>query len=248
MNEGLDGHHDDLLARAHDEFTKAIALYPHLPETVFDDGRVLANLRRDDEAKAEFEKYVAMTSEGQLQRWRALQFIRKPELARANLAPEFALFTLNGQRVTLEGLTGKVVLVHFWATSCDVCVRGLPRLREIAKKFQNQPLVILSVSVDNDEAAWRAFVQKNDIPGLQYRDGFNGPVSQAFGLRVEFERNVDNPVGGAWVSSHGFKQEVPRTFTIDAEGVLQAERVSDSSLDGRLQQLISHASDQQASK
>ena len=64
MNEGLDNHNDELLARAHDEFTKAIALYPHFAETIFDDGKALANLRRDDEAKAQFEKFVAMAPEG----------------------------------------------------------------------------------------------------------------------------------------------------------------------------------------
>ena len=248
MNEGLDRHQDELLARAHDEFTKAIALYPHFAETLFDDGKALANLHRDDESKAQFEKFVAMTPEGQFERRRAQQFSRKPELARAILAPEFSLFSIDGQRVTLDGVSGKVVLVYFWATSCDVCLRGLPHLQELAKKFENQPLVILSVSVDHDEAAWRSFLKKNDVPGLQYRDGFSGPISQAFGLRVDFQRNTDNPVAGVWTSSYGLEQVVPRTFTIDGEGVLRAEKISDSSLDARLQELISRAGGQQAAK
>jgi len=247
MNEGLDRHQDDLLARAHDEFTKALALYPDLAETLFEDGKALANLRRNDESKTQFEKFVAMTPEGEFQQRRALQFIRKPELARANLAPEFGRSTVDGQRVTLDGVTGKVVLVHFWATSCDVCLRGLPHLQEIAKKFQNQPFVILSVSIDYDEGTWRSFLKKNDVPGLQYRDGLNGPISQAFGLRVEFQRNVDKPVAGVWTSSSGLKEAIPRTFTIDGE-VLQVEKISDSSLDARLQELISHVGGQQAGK
>jgi peroxiredoxin len=248
MNQGLDKHQDDLLTRAHDEFTKAIALYPHFAETLFDDGKVLADLRKDDEAKAQFEKFVAMTPEGQFERRRALQFIGKPELARANLAPEFGLFTTDGQSVTLDGLTGKAVLVYFWATSCDVCLRGLAHLQEISKKFRNQPFVILSVSVDYDEAAWRSFLKKNDVPGLQYRDGPNGMMSQAFGLRVELQSNVDHPVAGVWQSSYGLKQEIPKTFTIDGEGVLQSEKLSDSSLDARLQELVSHAGGQAAGK
>lgn len=248
MNEGLDKHQDDLFARAHDEFTKTIALHPQFAETVFDDGKTLANLRRDDEAKAQFEKFVAMTPAGKPERWRALQFIRKPELARANLAPEFALYTGDGQRISLEGLAGKVVLVQFWATKCEVCLRSLPHLREIAKKFQNQPFVMLSVSVDYDAAAYRSFREKNDVPGLQYRDGYNGPISQAFGLNVYFQSNADNPVAGVWVSSYGMKQTVPKTFTIDAEGVLQAEKMSDSSLDEKLQELISQAGEQPAGK
>ncbi len=241
MNEGLDKHKDELLARAHDEFTKAIALYPHFAETIFDDGKALANLRKDDEAKAQFEKFVAMEPEGGFQRWRAQQFIRKPELARANLAPDFGLVTVDGQHVTLHELSGKVVLVYFWAISCDVCVRSLGPLQEIAKKFQNQPFVILSVNVDDDEAAWRSFLKQNEAPGLQYRDGFNGPISQAFGLSLELQRHVENPVAGVWMSSASLKEIVPRTFTIDSEGVLQAEKISDPSLDAKLQDLVSRA-------
>ncbi len=139
------------------------------------------------------------------------------------------------------------MLVHFWATSCDVCVHSLPHLQEIAKKFQNQPFVILSVSVDKDEAAWRSFLKQNDVPGLQYRNGFNGPISQAFGLSVELQRHVENPVAGVWMNSASFKEMVPRTFTIDSEGVLQFEKISDSSLDAR-QDLVSRAGGQMAGK
>ena len=248
MNEGLDRHKDELLARAHDEFAKAIALYPHFAETIFDDGKALANLRRDDEAKPQFEKFVSMAPEGGFQRWRAQQFIRKPELARAHLAPEFGLVTVDGQRVTPEAVAGKVVLVYFWATKCDECLRGLPHLREIAKKFQNQPFVILSLNVDNSEAAWQSFLKKNDVPGLQYRDGFNGPIAQAFGVLVEFQQNVQNPIAGVWTTSASYREMVPSTFTIDSEGVLQFEKISDSSLDARLQELVNRASGQTAGK
>jgi thiol-disulfide isomerase/thioredoxin len=248
MNQGQDQHQNDLLARAHDEFTKAIALNPQFADPLFDDGQTLADLHRDDESKAQFEKFVAMTPEGKLRRWRAVKFTHKPELARANLAPEFGIFTADGERVTLEQEAGKVVLIYFWATSCDVCQRGLPHLQEIAKKFQNQPFVIMSISADYDEAAWRSFLKKNDVPGLQYRDGPNGVVSQAFGLRVEFQSNVDHPVSGVWQSSYGLKQDLPKTFTIDGEGVMQAEKLSDSSLDMRLQELITRAGGQAAGK
>lgn len=247
LNEGIDQHQNDLIARAHDEFSKAISLYPRVPDMVFEDGRALAQLHRDDEAKVEFQKFVAMVPEGQFKRQRALQFIRKPELARANLVPEFAFVTTDDRLVSAANLSGKVALVYFWATTCDTCMRVLPHLQEIAKKFQDQPFVLLSISTDYNEAAWRSFLAKNDVPGLQCRDGFNGPVAQAFGVGIYFQSRVDNPIAGTWTTSHGMKQDVPKTFTIDADGILQSEKLSDS-LDAKLQELVARAGQNEANK
>lgn len=247
VNEGSDKHQDDLIIRAHDEFSRALSLYPNFPEVLFDDGKALAQLHKDDDAKAEFQKYVAMTPEGTFKRRRALQFISKPELARANLVPEFAIITADGRHISTISLAGKVVLVYFWGSSCETCTRAFPRLREIAKKFENQPFVLLSVSVDYNPGVWRSYIEKNDVPGLQYIDGFNGQLAKAFGIAVRLESNVDNPVAGVWQSSKALKQDVPKTFTIDADGVLQADKVSES-LDARLQDLIARASQSEASK
>lgn len=246
MNEGIDQHQNDWISRAHSEFSKAISLYPGFPDVVFDDGKALAQLHNDEEAKAQFEKFIAMTPSGNFKRWRAQQFIAKPDLARANLVPEFAVLTSDGQRVTTRDLAGKVALVYFWGTTCDVCRRAFPHLREIEKKFQNPHFLLLSVSVDYDATVWRSFLQKNEVPGLQYMEGFNGPLARAFGVGVHFEGSAQHPIGpggpvaGMWITSSGMKQEIPKTFTVDADGVLEEEKMSDS-LDDRLQGLLARA-------
>lgn len=247
LNEGIDQHQNDQITRAHDELSKAISLYSRVPDMVFQDGKALAQLHRDDEAKAQFQKFIAMTPEGLFERWRAQQFIAKPDLARANLVPEFIAFTADGQRVTVRDLAGKVVLVYFWASTCDTCARAFLRLRAIAKKLQNQPFEILSVSADYQPAVWHSFLEKNDVPGLQCMEGFNGPIARAFGIGVHFHSNVDNPIAGEWVSSWGMKQDLPKTFTIDADGVLQEEKLSDS-LDAKLEELLARATPHDASK
>jgi peroxiredoxin len=246
LNEGVDKRQDDWITRAHEEFSKAISLYPTLPEVLFEDGKALAQLHKDDEAKAEFQKYAAMTPEGSFNRTRALQFISKPELARANLVPEFAIMTADGQPISTTGLIGKVVLVYFWGSSCETCTRAFPRLRELSKKFENQPFVLLSVSVDYNPAVWRSYIEKNGVPGVQYIDGFNGRMAQAFGVGVELHSSADNLVAGVWQTSKSLKQDVPKTFTIDADGVLRVEKLSDS-LDVRLQELIAQADQRKGS-
>jgi thiol-disulfide isomerase/thioredoxin len=223
FNEGLDKHKDELFSRAHDEFTKALAAFANFPDAIMADGKSLAHLKQDDTAKAQFEKYVKMKPDGDPQRQRALRYLSEPDLARARMAPAFAVTTLDGQHLSLDDLTGKVVLIDFWATWCGPCREALPHMQQIAKKFQGQPLVVLSVSLDSDEQKWKDFIAKNGMTWLHYRDGgFTGPVSNLFGVKA-----------------------IPHTFTIDADGVLQDEHIGDASIEGKLKKLIARAQELQ---
>ena len=72
---------------------------------------------------------------------------------------------------SMDSLAGKVVLIDFWALWCGPCREALPHIRKIAQKFEGQPLVVVSISLDSDEAKWKDFVAKNGMTWLQYRDG-----------------------------------------------------------------------------
>jgi thiol-disulfide isomerase/thioredoxin len=225
IDEGLAKHHkDELFARAHDEMTKALAAAHNFPGAVFGDGRALAYLKQDEAAKARFEEFVKMQPENDPDRQRALRYISQPDLARARMAPPFTVTTTDGQRLSMDDLAGKVVLLDFWATWCGPCREALPHMREIAKKFQGQPLVVLSVSLDSDEQKWKDFIVKNEMTWPQYRDGgFTGPIAKEFGIAA-----------------------IPHTFTIDADGVLQDEHIGDAAIEGKLKKLVARARELQA--
>jgi thiol-disulfide isomerase/thioredoxin len=226
MNEALSKKKDDVYARAHSELSLALAAAPNFPAALFLDGRALAHLGQDNDAKTQFQKFVKLASADDPNRQRALRFIDEPELARARMAPAFAVTTLSGQRIALDDLKGKVVLLDFWATWCEPCREALPHMREIAKKFQGQPLVIVSVSLDPDEQKWKDYVEKNEMTWLNYRDGgFTGPVSKLFGVEA-----------------------IPHTFTIDPDGILQDEHIGDASVEGKLKKLIARARDLQVAQ
>jgi thiol-disulfide isomerase/thioredoxin len=226
FDEGVDKHKEELFTHAHEEFTKALASAPNFPDAIIADGKALSHLKQDDAAKAQFEKYVKMKPVGDPQRQRALRYISEPELARARMAPAFAVNTLDGQHISLDDLTGKVVLIDFWATWCGPCREALPHMQQIAKKFQGQPLVVLSVSLDSDEQKWKDFISKNGMTWLHYRDGgFTGPISNMFGVKA-----------------------IPQTFTIDADGVLQDEHIGDASIEGKIKKLVARALELQSSQ
>jgi thiol-disulfide isomerase/thioredoxin len=225
MNEALQRKKDELFSRVHDEMTKALASYTNFPNAIYTDGQALAHLNQDDAAKAQFEKFVKMSTDEDLERRRALRYISEPSLARARMAPPFEVTTTDGQRVSLDDLKGKVVLLDFWATWCGPCREALPHMKDIAKKFQGQPLVILSVSLDDNEDKWKEFVAKNGMTWLQYRDGgFTGPISTLFDVRA-----------------------IPHTFSIDADGVLQDEQIGDAS-EGKLKKLLARARELQVAQ
>jgi thiol-disulfide isomerase/thioredoxin len=223
MKQALDKHKDDLLAQAHAEMAQALTTAPNFPEAVYADGQILAHLKQDAAAKAQFERFVKMGPPNDATRQRALRYISQPELARARMAPPFVITTSDGQRLSLDGLQGKVVLLDFWATWCGPCREALPHMRQIAKKFQGQPLVVLSVNLDEDEKKWKDFVAKNGMLWPQYRDGsFDGPIATTFRVRA-----------------------IPQTFTIDADGVLQDQHIGDASIEGKLKKLVNQARESQ---
>jgi peroxiredoxin/predicted negative regulator of RcsB-dependent stress response len=219
LDEGLQKRKDELFTRAHEESAKALAAYANFPDALWMDGTALAHLRQDDAAKTRFEQYVKMRPADDPKRQRALRYISRPELVRAKMAPPFALTDTDGQRISMDELQGKVVLLDFWATWCVPCREALPHIREVAKKFQGQPLVILSVSLDSDEQKWKEFIGKNEMTWPQYRDGgFTGPIAKMFAVNA-----------------------IPHTFTIDADGVLQDEHIGDASIEGKLKKLLARA-------
>ena len=67
-------------------------------------------------------------------------------------APGFSLPTLDGGNISLSDYQGdKVVLVDFWSTSCDPCLREMPELIKLYKERKDQGFEILAISVDAPE-------------------------------------------------------------------------------------------------
>ncbi len=70
---------------------------------------------------------------------------------------DFTLTDLQGKSWTLKQLTGKVVLVNFWATWCPPCRKEIPDLEALYKHFEDQGFVVLAIS-DEDAAKVQPFM------------------------------------------------------------------------------------------
>jgi peroxiredoxin len=75
-------------------------------------------------------------------------------------APDFTITADNGQTVSLPDFKGKLLVLNFWASWCPPCVQETPSLSQFAATYAPKGVVVLGISVDKDEKAYRSFIQK----------------------------------------------------------------------------------------
>ena len=85
-------------------------------------------------------------------------------------APEFSIRTDSGVTVSRSNFGGKVLVLNFWATWCPPCIDEMPSLDALQKRFKNDGVVVLGISVDEDEAVYRSFLEQRGVSFQTARD------------------------------------------------------------------------------
>jgi peroxiredoxin len=117
-------------------------------------------------------------------------------LTRQEAAPRIEYTLLDGSRHSSDALRGKVVLVNFWATSCTICVREMPRMVETYRKFKDRGLDTLAVAMSYDPPAY--------------------VINYAESRQLPFAVAIDNT--GEIAQRYGKVQLTPTTFVLDKQG------------------------------
>jgi peroxiredoxin len=113
-------------------------------------------------------------------------------------APEFALQDGSGKTIHLNEYRGKVVLLDFWATWCHGCKQEIPWFVEFDRKYRNDGLAVVGVSMDDD--GWKVVTPFIKTAGVPYRIVLGDEATaQEYGI-----------------------EGMPDTFLIDREGRIAA--------------------------
>ena len=80
------------------------------------------------------------------------------------MAPQFTLLSLSGEQVSAADFAGEVLVVDFWATWCGPCRYQAEILDALREEFSDRGVRFLAISLGEDEATVRTFVDNNPYP------------------------------------------------------------------------------------
>jgi peroxiredoxin len=112
-------------------------------------------------------------------------------------APDFALFSPEGQEIGLSDYEGQVILINWWATWCPPCKAEMPALNAFYETYQADGFVVLAVNSQEGASTVKDFIQNN---------GFTFPVLLDSQGQVMNRYHV---------------RALPTSFIIDRQGVIQ---------------------------
>ena len=128
------------------------------------------------------------------------------------LAPDWVLESLSGERFTLSGLSGQVVVLNFWATWCPPCRSEMPAIEQVYRTHRDQGLTVIAVNVQEAQEQTQAFVEEMGLtfPVLADRDGSVSTRYRVTSLPTTFiidragvirEVAVGGPLSRAYIAS-----------------------------------------------
>lgn len=129
------------------------------------------------------------------------------------VVPELQVILLDGSKLDLEQLRGKVVLVNFWATWCPYCRHEMPAMESFYQDFRAKGFEIVALSQDDDIGKVAAFISK---------EGYHFPVAMA-------------PVEAS--AAFGGVSRLPTSFVIDKQGRVR-KKISGQVHYARLKDLV----------
>lgn len=112
-------------------------------------------------------------------------------------APNFQLYDINGDPVTLSEYRGSIVFINFWATWCGPCLAEMPTMEALYKAFERKDFEILAISTD--------------AQGVAVTRPFRNEMKLTFPILHDSDYRVGLAYGA---------RTLPMSFLVDRKGVI----------------------------
>jgi thiol-disulfide isomerase/thioredoxin len=91
---------------------------------------------------------------------------------------------VDGTKVDLADMRGKVVLIDFWATWCGPCRMEAPEVVALYDKYHGKGLEVVGISLDQDKDQLLEFTKQQGMVWPQYFDGqmWDNKISKSYGI------------------------------------------------------------------
>jgi thiol-disulfide isomerase/thioredoxin len=139
---------------------------PGLHESAAQDAPRTAGGRRRVGLRLKFRPLIGWSALGLT----SLAILGSPAWAQVGPGDRFPSLALTEATGPLPATAGQVAVIDFWASWCAPCKASFPVYAGVARDFSNRGVTLVAVSVDEDPAAYAAFVAKFHPPFPTLRD------------------------------------------------------------------------------